>query len=211
MCYLLDFDFFVGYNVNMKNLKQILTKNLIFLRKKANLKQSELAEKLNYSDKTVSKWENGEVMPSIEVLAQIAELYNVTIDSLVHPIDEQNFFPTPKKDESRRNKIIITLLSISVVWIVATLVYVYANIISRTNLWIIFVWAFPISFVIGIVFSALWANKKTTLTVISLLIWSLIFAFFLQFWQYKLYALFLIGIPAQVVILLWGGLKRKKK
>ena len=52
----------------MDNLNFIIGKRLSELRKSNGLTQSELAERLNYSDKAVSKWEQGESMPGIEVL-----------------------------------------------------------------------------------------------------------------------------------------------
>ena len=52
-------------------IKNIVAKNLIELRKSRNLTQSELAEMLNYSDKTISKWENGDSLPDISVLAAL--------------------------------------------------------------------------------------------------------------------------------------------
>lgn len=193
----------------MESLNKIIAKNLYFLRKKHGLKQSEIAEKLKYSDKTVSKWETGEIVPSVETLVDISKIYNISLDTLVHPIEENSFEISKKTDSTKTNKIIISLLSVSVVWILATILFVYAQIISKTNFWMVFVWAVPISCIVGIVFSSLWAGKKTTLILISILVWSLITATVLQFLKYNLYPLFLIGIPAQIVILLWAGLKRK--
>lgn len=194
----------------MENLNKIIAKNLTFLRKKSGLKQSELAEKLKYSDKTISKWETGEVVPSIETLVQLSQIYGVTLDTLTHPIDEQSFVQSKDNVIAKRNKIIITLLSVSVVWILATIVFVYSQIISNVNLWTIFVWAIPASCVIGIVFSALWAGRKTTFAIISILIWSLLASFVFQFWSYNIYPILLLGIPSQIVVLLWAGLKRSK-
>ena len=45
--------------------KDILSKNIIMYRKKNNLTQKQLADKLNYSDKVISKWERSESMPDI--------------------------------------------------------------------------------------------------------------------------------------------------
>ena len=55
----------------MEDIKKIISKNIQTLRKDADLTQSELAERLNYSDKAVSKWERGESVPDIVVLKQI--------------------------------------------------------------------------------------------------------------------------------------------
>ena len=58
----------------MKDVRQIIAENLIELRKVNKLTQLELAEKLNYSDKAISKWERGESLPDVEILCQIADL-----------------------------------------------------------------------------------------------------------------------------------------
>lgn len=57
----------------MKAIKEVLIENLISLRKEHKLTQLELAEKIGYSDKAVSRWEHGEVLPDVETLDKIAE------------------------------------------------------------------------------------------------------------------------------------------
>ena len=67
----------------MENIKQIVAKNIADLRRASGLTQMEFAEKLNYSDKAVSKWERGDSLPDVAVLKQIADLFQVTLDYLV--------------------------------------------------------------------------------------------------------------------------------
>ena len=67
----------------MEEVKDIVAKNIHELRKKNNMTQLELAEKLNYSDKTVSKWEKGENSPDITFLVEIANIFGVSLDYLV--------------------------------------------------------------------------------------------------------------------------------
>ena len=52
----------------MEDIKSIVAKNITELRLLNNMTQMELAEKLNYSDKTISKWERAESTPDISVL-----------------------------------------------------------------------------------------------------------------------------------------------
>ena len=66
----------------MDDINKIIGKNLLILRKNAKLTQMELAERFNYSDKTISKWESGESLPSIEILYELAKFYNTTLDAL---------------------------------------------------------------------------------------------------------------------------------
>ena len=67
----------------MKDIKQIIADNLTSLRKKNGYTQNELAQMLNYSDNTVSRWEHAEITPSIETLEQIAKIYNVPLEFLI--------------------------------------------------------------------------------------------------------------------------------
>ena len=67
----------------MEDLKSIVARNIIALRRKHDMTQLELAEKLNYTDKAVSKWERGESLPDIVILKTIADLFGVTLDYLV--------------------------------------------------------------------------------------------------------------------------------
>ena len=67
----------------MEDLKKIIARNIVDLRRANNMTQLELAEKLNYTDKAVSKWERGESLPDISVLKTIADLFGVKIDYLV--------------------------------------------------------------------------------------------------------------------------------
>lgn len=191
----------------MKQLNEVISNNLIFLRKKSGLKQSDVAKKLSYSDKTVSKWETGELLPSIANLMALCELYNVSLDEMTKPINQQEYQGKIKKI----NKLMISLLAISAVWIMATIVFVYAQILSHVNLWTVFVWALPCSCIVGIVFNSLWGNRKMNYVIISVLIWSLITCFYLQFLQFNLVALYFLGVPVQISVILWSRIKTKRK
>lgn len=77
----------------MEDLKDTVAKNLVELRTKAGFTQLELAEKINYTDKAVSKWERGEAMPDLRVLVKIADIYNITVDDIVSPHTERRIKP----------------------------------------------------------------------------------------------------------------------
>ncbi len=191
----------------MKELNETISTNLVALRKKCGYKQSDVAEKLNYSDKTISKWETGEIVPSVENLIELCKLYNITLDQITRPIkieDEQ----ISKNDKSKYSKRFIALLSISAIWIIATIFFVYTNILSNYLAWIVFVWAVPASCVVGIIFNSLWGNKRLNYIYISVLVWTLITSFYLQFLQYNLVPLYFIGVPAQIAIILWSKIKK---
>ena len=67
----------------MNDIKSVVAKNIVELRQAKGMTQLELGEKLNYSDKAVSKWEHGDSMPDISVLVEMADMFGVTIDYLV--------------------------------------------------------------------------------------------------------------------------------
>jgi len=53
------------------------------LRKESNMTQEQLAEKLNVSGRTVSRWETGSNMPDLDILIELADLYEVDIRELI--------------------------------------------------------------------------------------------------------------------------------
>lgn len=61
----------------------MLKENLIVLRKLNGYSQEQIAEKINISRQAYAKWENGQTVPDIEKAAMLAELYGVTLDSLM--------------------------------------------------------------------------------------------------------------------------------
>src|SRR5690606_37404500 len=73
----------MGMNEEKIELGRILAENITYYRKKLNLTQLELAEKLNYSDKSVSKWERAEGIPDVFVLKELSVFFGITIDTLL--------------------------------------------------------------------------------------------------------------------------------
>ena len=61
----------------------MLNENLVVLRKLNGYSQEQIAEKINISRQAYAKWENGQTVPDIEKAAMLAELYGVTLDSLM--------------------------------------------------------------------------------------------------------------------------------
>ena len=127
----------------MEDIKVIIGKNITKLRKKHNLTQNQLAEKLNYSDNAVSRWERGEVSPSIETLEQIAQVFNVPIANL---LAEDAWEITTKYNKKQAyNRLAVILIFVSLVWLIATITFVYSKLIFNTIFWQVFIWAVPLS------------------------------------------------------------------
>lgn len=190
----------------MKEINKIIGTNLACLRKKRKLTQLELAEKMNYSDKAISKWETGETLPDIETLNNLAKMYNVTLDFLVQ---ENNYDEIKLTTTENNNKIVITCLSSSVVWMLATIIFVYGKIQSQANYWRLFIWAVPITTIILLVFNCIWGIRRNTFILISILTWTLLASLFFQFLDKNIWPIFLVGIPFQIAIILWAQLKKR--
>ncbi len=199
------------------DIKENLSKNLIKYRKSLGLTQAELAEKLNYSDKAVSKWERGESFPDLYVLKQIADFYEVTIDTL---IDEPKDLRIIKNQPFAKTKqSIISICSIGLVWLVAICCFAFIDIIftSLTSTWIFFIYAIPVSFIILVVFSLVWKRHVSSAIYISFLIWTVILSIYLSCIIYipnpppQLWELFLIGIPLQLLVIFWSIYRKIKR
>lgn len=194
----------------MEELKQTLSQNLYNLRKRKSITQLELANLLNYSDKSISKWECGETVPDIEILSKLASFYGVTVDYLIAPHSKEEI-DIEEKTNTPNNKLIITLLATSVVWICATICHVQYNIWFGLNLWTLYVWSIPISSIILLTFNSIWGTRKNTFYLTSVLIWTLLISLYLQFVHYNMWVVFFIGVPFQISIILWSQLKKTKK
>ena len=143
-------------------LKKIIAKNLVTYRKQAHLTQAELAEKINYSDKNVSKWERAEGVPDVLVMCQLAELYGVTVnDFLTEHVEEPQIVDKPTKSFWAK-RWLITLLSAGLVFLIATIVtVVYLLVDPNTSFPIAkftYLTALPVALIVTLVFSCLWGK-----------------------------------------------------
>ncbi len=199
----------------MKDIKPVIAKNITRLRVAAGMTQVELAEKLNYSDKAVSKWERGESVPDVAVLLEVAELFGVTLDYLVRPQKEDVKVTQLGKDK-RRNRGLITGISVVLVWLIATVAFVSTDIASVefSYRWLAFLWAAPASLVVWLVFNSVWFNKSVNFAIISLLMWTTLAAVYLTLLlaaSLNWWILFVLGIPAQIIIFMWSGIKVRNR
>jgi len=197
----------------MKDLKPIIAKNITDLRTEAGMTQIGLAEKLNYSDKAISKWERGESIPDITVLYEIADMFGVTLDYLTEEehSSKTESLPTETAKKRNRNRVLITLLSILCVWFCATLSFSIVGIVvpNVVKHWLAFIYAVPISMIVWLVFNSVWFNRRRNFLIVSLLMWSLLTSLFLSFvvFGYNIWLIYLVGIPGQIIIMLWSRLK----
>lgn len=201
----------------MENIKFIIAKNISELRISNSMTQLELAEKLHYSDKAVSKWERGDSMPEISTLVAIANLFGVTLDYLVsekHSSADKSALSV-YDNRKKTNRTIITAISILLVWFIALVVYVFIDIISSDIHWhwVTFLYSVPAALIVWLVFNSIWFNTRLNYLIISLLVWSVIACIHITFLIFKIniWQIYALGVPGQLVILLWSKLLFKKE
>lgn len=200
--------------VAMEDLKPVIAGNITALRKSMGLTQAELAAKLNYTDKAVSKWERGESVPDIAVLKSIADVFSVSVDYLLKDNSKAppNTIRPGTKKYQKRNHLVISLLSAALVYLVATCVYVVFGLCPfkfSFHLSMVYLYALPAALIVFLVFNSLWGIRKLNFIIISLLMWSVLLAVYLTLLPMDIRLIFIIGIPAQIIILLWANLKLK--
>ncbi len=178
-------------------LKQIIAKNIVDLRRARGITQARLAERLNYTDKAVSKWERGESVPDVIVLKQLADIFGVSVDYLLSETHSS------REDRSRTvNHMIIALISCALVYAVATIIYFVLRLtVDAQGLWRVFLCAAPACFILILIFNSIWGKPRLNFIIISFLLWSALLTVFV-FWNRPF--VFVLGLPAQVIIALWA-------
>ena len=192
----------------MEDLKLIVAANISRLRKDAGMTQSDLAEKINYSDKSVSKWERAEALPDLSVTKQIAELFCVSVDFLLSSHDEWNV--TPPNPPRSYNSGIITSIAIIGIMSVALLLYLIFYFIG-IYVWEIFVYGIGASLITLLVLNNSWQKTRYNLAIISLIVvWAFVMVYIhllpLNLWQ-LVFLLFL----AEVIVILSCKVKQRRK
>lgn len=206
-------------NSTLGDIKSVVAKNISMLRQSSGMTQIDLAEKLNYSDKSISKWERAESIPDISVLLEIASIFGVTLDYLVTEDHSEN--GTKDADKSKiskrqiRNRGFITGMSVLLVWLVAALAFVISD-ISITDgsvhaHYLAFAYAVPVSMIVWLVFNSIWFNRRRNFLIISLLMWSCLASLCVSFavWSINIWLIMILGIIGQAIIILWSRMNTK--
>lgn len=178
-------------------LRKTVAKNIAAYRKAHHDTQLDLATKLNYSDKSVSKWERGESLPDVYILSQIADLYGVSVSALIGEIQ-------PPKESKPHYHMFILLLSLALTFAVATLLFSMFMICKVPYpAWMFFVYALPVCSIICIVFTSLWWGILWQGVSVSALIWTLGLSLYLSFELENVSLIFLVCAALQVLTVLW--------
>ena len=196
------------------NQQELLAKNLAYYRKTSGLTQLELAEKFNYSDKSVSKWERGEGFPDVFVLKSLADFYGINVD---------DFYATEHKkvattNHSLRKQVYIKLLSCGIGWLVTLITFFFLNTFLPKDVkfqtWLVFIYGVVILGIILLVWDFIYHHRFLRMIEASALIWSstaTIYLTILIITGYNLPFIFVVAVPLQILEILWFLFRGSKK
>ena len=191
-------------------IRTVLAEKMAAYRKRAGMTQAELAEKLNYSDKSISKWERGDGMPDLLVLCKLADLYDVPLDAFLRegPL-------VRSQAEQKTRHIIITLISIGLVFFVAAIGFFVCYLAKVDVRWLAFIYAVPVSMILLVVFSHMWSTLLWQALSVTGLVWTLCGAIYISFvaiaGMHNVAMLFLCAAIFQVLVILWYVLMLVRK
>ena len=189
----------------MEDLKFITAANIISLRTKAGMTQAQLAELLNYSDKSVSKWDRAEAVPDAYVLKHMSEIFGVSVDYLLS--SHNDWEPISQKQKRRYRSEIIVLISMAGIWTLAFFIFIIGLILGHM-LWLVFIYAVPISLITLLVFNSVWENGKRNYYIVSTLVASIFVMVYLTLLRWNPWQLLLLIIPAELIVFLAFRVKK---
>ncbi|MBO4703873.1 MAG: helix-turn-helix transcriptional regulator [Bacilli bacterium] len=202
---------------DITNQQELLAKNLAYYRKASGLTQLELADKFNYSDKSVSKWERGEGFPDIFVLKSLADFYGITVDDFY----QSEHKAVKVSQNKKRKQTYLKLLSIGINWLVTVLTFFLLNtLLSRFapdapfEPWLTFIYGTLTTGIILLVWEFIYHNRFLRMIATSIIIWTAALSLFLTFFvvmNLPLPLLFVVAIPLEVLEIIWYLFRRNRK
>ena len=189
--------------MDLNDLKLVTASNIIKLRTSAGMTQAELGAELNYSDKTISKWERGEAIPDAFVLTQMAEIFGVTVDSILSSHDAWEAPPEQQKvrDEKSYKAYMIMAISVLGVWTLALTVFVSLW-LNDIIWWKTFIVALPVAVLTHLVLSCVFGKRKYLQYIIAFFVLSIFVMLYFLLPGETPWQLFLIAIPAELIVFL---------
>ena len=194
----------------MDDLKVITASNIINLRTAKGMTQAELGELLNYSDKSVSKWERAEAVPDAYVLKKMSGIFGVSVDYLLSSHDSWERPESFKKEERNFHSNVITILVIFGIWTLAFLIYIIGWLLEA-NWWLLFVYAVPVSLITFLVLNSVWEQGKNNRHIIYALVASIFITVYITFRSYNPWQILLLLIPAELIVFLSFFIKKSHK
>ncbi len=198
-----------GGNLTEEQLRKNIAKNISELRKASEITQADLAKQLNYSDKSISKWERGDGVPDVIVLQKIADLFGVTINDIIS--DEKP--KLPRKKPYLTNRIVIPLLAVGLVFLIASIAFFVLRMI---DVWVdksalLFAYAVPVALIVLLIFSEIWWVLTARLLTLSGLIWTFFACIRLTVANEDINYIFIIAAILQVITVLWFVMRYRSR
>lgn len=199
---------------DINSQQELLAKNLAYYRKASGLTQLELAEKFNYSDKSVSKWERGEGFPDIFVLKSLADFYGIAVDDFY----QSEHKAVKVSQNKKRKQTYLKLLSIGVNWLVIVLTFFLLNTLMGDRYafkpWLTFIYGILTTGILLVVWEFIYHNRFLRMIAASIIIWSAALSLFLTFlvvMNLPLPLLFIVAIPVEILEIIWYLFRRNRK
>ena len=195
------------------NQQELLAKNLAYYRKASGLTQLELAEKFNYSDKSVSKWERGEGFPDVFVLKSLADFYGITVDDFY--AEEHKKVATTNHSLSKQ--VYLKLLSLVICWSVTLITFFFLSVFLKNvkfQTWLVFIYGIVATGVVLLVWDFIYHHRLLRMVDTTIIIWSValtLFFTFLVIIDIPLPLIFVVAIPFQILEIIWFFFRRSKK
>ena len=169
-------------------IKQTIAANISKYRKLIGLTQIELSEKINYSDKSISKWERGEGIPDITTLVQLSEIFRITVNELVYSSENAPKAAAKGNSTAKRavpNHCFITLLSVGTAWLCGFLTVCIFRFLAPdiADVWNgrVMCYAAAAGFIVWLVLSVLWWPFVWRFICITGIIWSAALSVYVTF------------------------------
>ena len=212
-----------------EELKVAVGSSIARLRREKGMTQAELAERINYSDKAVSKWERGESLPDVLTLLNLAQQLGTDLNTLTgtmpetaeaepKPAPEIPAVKAPEKPKKPRrytaDRSVIQKLSSILVWVVALFLYMILDAFGVKNLWLLFAAAVPANAIVLLSLRSAWKCYGWNRILISVILWGALltlYLFLLTVSHVNVWRILPMGLLGQAAILLWFKMFRPVK
>ena len=201
--------------MNNEELKNRVGSGIARLRRERGLTQAELAERINYSDKAVSKWERGESLPDVLTLMNLAQILETDLNTLTGCGAQEALPEVPEEPEiteklppkrRRADRSAVQKLSSILVWVVALFLFLVFDSFQLPYCWMIFVVAVMANAIVLLSLRSVWQLYGINRLLVSIILWTaLLFLYLLLLFTtgVHVWRIFLMGIVGQIAILLW--------
>ena len=195
--------------MELNELKLVTASNLIRLRTGRGMTQAELGARLNYSDKTISKWERGEAIPDAFVLTQLAELFGVSVDFILSSHDK---WEKPKEEEIEEVRYSVEhIIAIAVIGVLTAFLIAFVTLwLMGIVEWRLFLFALSSAILTYLILICVFKRRRQLPYVIALFVASLLVLVYFYLPAAALWQLFLILVPAEVLVYLACNVKKHK-